>query len=103
MHRRTFVRLLAATPALAQAKAGEALTPQTTPRGSDTLPKLKVVSRYSAAPTPGMPGPYPGRVVSVTSDKCVDIGTGAAHEPTVREMLAQGMRALTGAPTTADA
>ena len=33
-----------------------------------------------------MPGPFPGRVVSVTSDKCLDLSTGAAHDDIVREM-----------------
>ena len=50
-----------------------------------------------------MPGPYPGRVVSVKSDKCVDTVTGRANDEVVREMMARGMRALTGASTTADA
>jgi hypothetical protein len=50
-----------------------------------------------------MPGPYPGRVVSVRSDRCVDASTGAANDEVVRDMLARGMRALTGASTTADA
>jgi hypothetical protein len=91
MHRRSFVRLLTATPFF---------------RGFQTqsdTPALRVVSRYSPAATPGMPGPYPGRVVSVRSDRCVDTSTGAANDAIVREMLAQGMRALTGASTTADA
>ena len=50
-----------------------------------------------------MPGPYPGRVVAVTSAKSVDTATGAANDEAVREMMARGMRALTGAGTTADA
>ena len=50
-----------------------------------------------------MPGPYPGRVVSVTSAKSVDTTTGAANAEAVREMMARGMRTLTGADTTPDA
>ena len=50
-----------------------------------------------------MPGPYPGRVVSVTSDKSVDTATGQANDEVVREMMARGMRTLTGAGTTPDA
>jgi hypothetical protein len=91
MHRRTFVRLLAATP----------LAPKL--QIATGLPPLKVVSRYAAAAVPGMPGPYPGRVVRVKSEKSVDATTGAANGEVVREMMAQGMRALTGASTTADA
>jgi hypothetical protein len=91
MHRRTFVRMLAATPLAArlQIRTG--------------LPPLKVVSHYAPAAVPGMPGPYPGRVVRVRSDKSVDTATGAANNDVVREMMAQGMRTLTGAATTADA
>lgn len=91
MNRRTFVRLLAASPLAAkfQIRTG--------------LPPLKIVSHYSAAPVPGMPGPYPGRVVRVKSDKSVDLSSGAADDGIVREMMAQGMRTLTGAATTADA
>src|SRR6267378_8618841 len=91
MHRRSFVRLLAAAP----------FAPALQPRNA--LPPLRVVSRYSAAATPGMPGPHPGRVVSVASDRCVDTSTGKADDEAVREMMARGMRTLTGAGTTRDA
>jgi hypothetical protein len=67
------------------------------------LPALNVVSSYRPAATPGMPGPYPGRVVSVRSDACVDASTGAANDTVVREMMARGMRALTGAADVTDA
>jgi Domain of unknown function (DUF362) len=91
MQRREFVRLLAgaAAPRSAQPRSG--------------LPALRVVSTYSPARIPGMPGPYPGRVVSVGSDRCVDSSTGAANEEVVREMMARGMRSLTGARTTREA
>ena len=91
MHRRTFVRLLAAAP----------LVPSLQVRPD--RPPLRVVSNYAPAATPGMPGTYPGTVVSVTSPRCVDVTTGAANDEVVREMLARGMRTLTGAGTTADA
>jgi hypothetical protein len=91
MHRRSFVRLLAAAPF---AGAFQSLPGR---------PALRVVSNYTAAAAPGMPGPYPGRVVSVKSDKCVDTATGRASDEVVREMMARGMRALTGAGTTSDA
>src|SRR2546426_2723998 len=91
MHRRSFFRLLAAAP----------LAPALQLRSD--LPPLRVVSRYSAAATPGMPGPHPGRVVSVRSDTCVDTATGRANDEAVREMMARGMRTLTGAGTTSDA
>jgi hypothetical protein len=106
MHRRAFVRLLAAAAASAKA-AGSDLVAGRLPDGGlqirTDLPPLKIVSRYSPAATPGMPGPFPGRVVKVKSDKCVDTTTNTANDQVVREMMAQGMRALTGAATTADA
>ncbi len=91
MDRRAFVRLLAAAP----------LVPAFQTRSG--LPALRVVSKYAPAASPGMPGPYPGRVVSVTSAKCVDTATGAANAEAVREMMARGMRTLTGVATTPDA
>jgi hypothetical protein len=99
MHRRAFVRLLAGTP-LARTLQIPAQIPASL---RSDLPTLRVVSSYRAATTPGMPGPYPGRVVSVKSDKCVDPITNAANDDTVREMMARGMRTLTGAGTTPDA
>jgi uncharacterized protein (DUF362 family) len=95
MHRRSFVRLLASAP-LAAPLAG-------TFQNLSGIPALRVESNYTPAKIPGMPGPYPGRVVSVKSDKSVDIGTGRADDAVVREMMAQGMRSLTGASTTSDA
>ena len=98
MHRRAFVRLLSA------AASGKAMAAwQIPPVLRSDLPTLRVVSGYAAAATPGMPGPYPGRVVSVTSDKSVDPATNAANDEAVREMMARGMRTLTGAGTTPDA
>jgi Domain of unknown function (DUF362) len=91
MHRRTFVRLLAASPLVVAIQMRQA------------IPAFKVVSSFAPAKVPGMPGPYPGRVVSVKSDKSVDIATGKANDEVVREMMARGMLALTGAATTPDA
>jgi hypothetical protein len=91
MDRRVFVRLLGAAPFARRLQI------------SPGRPALRVVSSYPAAATPGMPGRYPGRVVRVKSDHCVDTTTGAAHDAVVREMMARGMRTLTGAATTADA
>ena len=91
MRRRSFVRLLTAA---AFVRDGQL---------KSDAPPLRVVSKYKASSTPGMPGPYPGRVVSVRSDRSVDPSTGAANDEVVREMLARGMRELTGARTTPDA
>jgi hypothetical protein len=60
------------------------------------LPKYRVVSAYKPAEHPGMPGPYPGKVVAVHANRSIETGTDKVDVPTVREMMAQGMRALTG-------
>jgi hypothetical protein len=88
MHRRAFVRLLAAAP-LVQIRSD--------------LPKLRIVSSYAPSAAPGIPGPYPGRVVAVKSEKSVNPSTGAANDEVVRDMMARGMRTLTGAGTTPEA
>jgi hypothetical protein len=107
MHRRSFVRLLAAAAASAKATGLDLLARGRTPSDGgqirSDLPPLKIVTRYAPAATPGMPGPFPGRVVTVKSDKCVDTTTNTANDQVVREMMAQGIRALTGASSTADA
>jgi uncharacterized protein (DUF362 family) len=91
MDRRTFVRILGSAPFVRALQMRPA------------VPKVRVVSAYKPAATPGMPGPYPGRVVSVASARSVDTATGAANAEMVREMMARGMRALTGATTTTGA
>jgi hypothetical protein len=92
MDRRDFVRILAAAP----------LVPATRLAG-ETAPQLKVVTRYAAAGKLGMPGPYPGRVVAVHSEKSVDTETSAANPEVVRAMLSRGMRELTGASSDGEA
>jgi hypothetical protein len=105
MDRRDFVRLLAALSVNTAASPDVAAKPRsrTALQARSGLPSLRVVSRYVPAAVPGMPGPYPGRVVSVTSEKSIDTATGAANDEAVREMMARGMRTLTGATTTPDA
>ena len=130
MHRRSFVRLLTAagcaptplfelrrglakalrakadgaTASLDRAAKQRSRAPLAgTSQNLSGLPALRVVSSYSPAATPGMPGPYPGRVASVSSDRCVDTATGRADDEVVREMMARGMRTLTGASTTSGA
>src|SRR5260221_1832765 len=95
MDRRDFVRLLAAVPFVPTLKGASAA-----PAG---LPKLKVVTRYAPSATPGIPGPFPGRVIAVRSDKSVDVETSAANDEVVREMMARGMCALTGKKTPLEA
>ena len=107
MKRRAFVRLLAASAqamasldvaAKQRRRAGAPLVG--TVKSRPNVPAVRVVSSFAVAKSPGMPGLYPGRVVSVKSEKCVDTSTGAANDEVVREMLSRGMRVLTGAGTT---
>jgi len=81
--RRTFVQLLAASSLpLIEADASQ-------------TPKYRVVTRYQPAASPGMPGPYPGRVIAVKSARCLDESGEQADTAIVREMMERGMRALT--------
>jgi hypothetical protein len=100
MNRRAFLRRLAAATS---ATASASLDLAAQPRRATDIPRVRVVSAYTPAATPGMPGPYPGRVVRVTSDRSVDIATGAANADVVRDMMARGMRTLSGAATTTEA
>jgi len=90
MDRRAFLELLAATPLAARL-------------GADAgIPRYRVVSAYAPAAVPGMPGPWPGRVVSVKSERSLD-ETGRVVEAVVRDMMDRGLRGLTGEATTAAA
>ena len=83
MDRREFMAALAAVPALS------ALQPR-------PIPDYRVVTTYKPVPRPGMPGAYPGRVVTVHSPACIDEATEKVDVPTVKTMIARGMSALTG-------
>ncbi|HZF38727.1 MAG TPA: DUF362 domain-containing protein [Blastocatellia bacterium] len=92
MKRRTFVQLLAATPLASTIRAEE----------SEGVPKYKIVTPYKASATPGMPGPYPGKVISVKSAKCLSEDGLKINGEVVREMMERGMRTLTGDAKTID-
>src|SRR6185312_14341600 len=83
MNRRTFLAAAASVPALTAAEARP-------------IPNYRVVTRFKPAASPGMPGPYPGRVVTVSSPRCIDEVTEKVDVPTVRTMIARGMTTLTG-------
>jgi uncharacterized protein (DUF362 family) len=93
MKRRTFVRLLAAAPIASRLTAEEAAR----------IPDYRIVTGYRTASAPGMPGPYPGKVVSVKSVKCLSADGSKIHDEVVREMMERGMRALTGEGNALDA
>jgi len=65
-------------------------------RGQGDQPAYRVVTPFKAAAKPGMPGPYPGRVVRVHADKSIDAASRSVNQDTVKQMLAAGMKALTG-------
>lgn len=83
MERRTFLQMLAAAP----------LAFDNPPLA---LPQYRVVSSYASSRTPGMPGLYPGQVISARSPKCINETTGKVDAAVVREMMARGMCELTG-------
>lgn len=83
MDRRTFLALTAAASAAAETHPG--------------LPKYRIVSRFQPSSAPGMPGKYPGAVTRVRAEQSIDTTTQAINVPVMKEMIAQGMRGLTGA------
>src|SRR5260221_7946857 len=61
------------------------------------IPDYRVVTPHKAPhPGAGMPGAYPGRVVTVHAPACIDEVTEQVDVPTVRQMIARGMTTLTG-------
>jgi hypothetical protein len=79
--RRLFLHVAAAAPLLAAP--------------ADT-PTYKVVTHFQPAAVPGMPGPYPGQMVRVHSERSIDATSGQADRAVVKEMLQRGITALTG-------
>src|SRR5579864_3739504 len=82
MDRRTFIALATAASAAGELPPG--------------LPKYRIVSHFQPSPAPGMPGKYPGSVVRVRAEQSIDTSNGKVNVDVVREMIAQGMRGLTG-------
>lgn len=91
MDRRTFLQILAAS----QLTLGSNRT--------DTLPKYRIQSAYPPSGKYGMPGPYPGKVVSVRSEECIDEASGKVDGAIVCEMMARGICELTGQSQPAEA
>ncbi|MFN0105535.1 MAG: DUF362 domain-containing protein [Bryobacteraceae bacterium] len=62
----------------------------------EDIPKYRVQSSYAPAAQPGMPGPFPGRVVNVHAAGSINQATEKVDPAVVAEMMKQGMLALTG-------
>jgi uncharacterized protein (DUF362 family) len=82
MKRRSFLWL-----PLAPALSGAVERPQ---------PQYRVVTKYRAQGSFGMPGPCPGQAVAVHAAGSIDPATENVNREVVREMLSRAMRALTG-------
>lgn len=63
---------------------------------SDSLPQYRVQTAYKPAAQPGMPGPFPGKVVNVHAARSIDPATEKVDPGVVAEMMKQGLLALTG-------
>lgn len=87
MDRRDFLAAAAFLPALPGLSA-----PDRRP-----IPDYRVVTKYKVPHQgAGMPGRYPGRVVTVHAPACIDEATEQVDVPTVQQMIARGMTTLTG-------
>jgi hypothetical protein len=62
---------------------------------------LGQVHSKASTSKPGMPGPFPGRVVAVNHDGC--IAQNIYQSEPIRQMMEKGMTTLTGAPAWTDA
>ena len=93
MDRRLFVRLLAASPLAKTVLAND----------GDGVPKYRIVTPHKSSGGLGMPGPYPGKVVSVKSANCLDESGDNFNVEVIREMMSRGMCELTKQKKTIDA
>ena len=96
MERRTFLELLAATPLASTVRAEARVEAAIEPL---PVPAYRVVTRFAPAALPGMPGPFPGRVIRARAQRATDAAGLVVDEAVVREMMERGMRALTGEAT----
>jgi uncharacterized protein (DUF362 family) len=92
MERRTFLQVAAASTV---GVSGQVKRPT-------GLPVYHTVTAYKPEGTP-MPGKYPGQVVSVHSERSIDVKTEKADPAVVSAMVKQGMTALTGHAESRDA
>jgi uncharacterized protein (DUF362 family) len=66
-------------------------------------PVYRRVTRFQPAGPLGMPGQYPGQVVRVHSEASLDTAADKVNRDLVKQMLASGIKALTGDARTEDA
>ena len=67
------------------------------------VPEYEVVTAFAPSASPGMPGPFPGYVIAVHADNCIDPESEKVDAGTVREMVSRGMRTLTRTTSDVDA
>jgi uncharacterized protein (DUF362 family) len=89
MDRRGFLSLPAAQAAIAAASSDQ--------------PRYTRVTKYKPWARPGMPGPYPGRVVSLHSPRLIDEATETVDAALLKETMRRGMTALSGDADVRDA
>ncbi len=93
MDRRSFVHLLAASPLAKPVFADDA----------DGIPKYRIVTPHKRSGELGMPGPYPGKVVSVKAANCLDDSGDNFNSEVIQAMMSRGMCELTKQKKTIDA
>jgi uncharacterized protein (DUF362 family) len=67
------------------------------------LPQYRIHSAHQAAANPGMPGPWPGRVVNVHAPAAIRPSDDFVDRTVVAEMMRRGMLLLTGEKDTVSA
>jgi uncharacterized protein (DUF362 family) len=93
LDRREFMAALAAVPL---ANSLESQQQRKVLAQGRPIPDYHVVTYCKQEGHLGMPGLFPGRVVTVHSPKCIDEVTERIDVPTVKQMIDQGMATLTG-------
>lgn len=82
MDRRTFLSFATVSPCVVHG-------------ATPPIPDYKVVTQYKPSASP-MPGEFPGRVTSVHCERSIDSASEQVNKDAVAEMIASGMKSLTG-------
>lgn len=91
LDRRAFLQFAAASPLIGSVP------------GTRSVPHYRICTRDSLPRGTSLPRRYPGQAVRVQADRAVNTASNTIDTPTVRTMLARGMRELTGAEHDRDA